>query len=436
MILLIIGFIIGVIYLHTDHHGSLGASTLAWVNVDPHTLLFLFLPTLIFESAFSLDYHIFRKSFTQMLTLAVPGLAVSTLLTAAVTVTAFHDTWDFSTGMMFGSILSATDPVAVVAMLKELGAPKSLSTLIEGESLLNDGTAIVVFTVFYDAIIEGEAANAGEITWLFIKTSLGGVLVGALFGGLAILTLSYIYNDTMSEITVTLVSCYATFIVAEGELHLSGVLAVVTLGVLMTTYGRVRVSSEVENYLHSFWEMMGYIANTVIFVLSGVIIAEKAIASDVIEGRDWGLLIALYFVLHVIRVLVVLLSSPILSRTGYPIKFADGVIVCWAGLRGAVGLALGLIVERDERIDHEIGDRIVFYVAGIAMLTLLINGTTMKYLVAYFGLDRKSHAKQMMFEHAAEILARKMYAEAQGMKEDKFLSTADWSECARDPALC
>jgi len=137
--------------------GRFGNSIHIWSQFNPHLLLYVFLPALIFESAFNSDWHIFKKIFGQVLIMAGPMLLIATFLSACMMkyVLGYHGDFDFNACLLYGAIISATDPVAVVSLLKELGASKQLSTLIEGESLLNDGTAMVVFFVFLD-VVEGK----------------------------------------------------------------------------------------------------------------------------------------------------------------------------------------------------------------------------------------------------------------------------------------
>ena len=147
-------------------------------NMDPNLILIVFLPGLIFESAMAMDLHIFLKTVKQVLILAGPGLLLATLSTALVGKFVFDYNWDWNTSLLFGAIVSATDPVAVVALLNDLGVSKRLSTLIEGESLLNDGTAIVLFTVLIDAVKEGQIESPGNVTVTFIRMAVGGPVFG------------------------------------------------------------------------------------------------------------------------------------------------------------------------------------------------------------------------------------------------------------------
>lgn len=178
----IIGLIVGM--FHTSF-GQLDIPIQAWCDMDPHLIMFLFLPPLIFESAFNTDWHMFRYEFYKILILAGPALIVATILTAVVMryILGWDDSRDvgWASALMIGAILSATDPVAVVALLKELGASKRLSTLIEGESLMNDGTAMVVFLVLFD-LVEGKELKGGEVVERFFQLALGGMAWGIAAG--------------------------------------------------------------------------------------------------------------------------------------------------------------------------------------------------------------------------------------------------------------
>ncbi|HEY7865747.1 MAG TPA: cation:proton antiporter, partial [Psychromonas sp.] len=186
VILLLAGLSLG-LYGRTDHiQANLPGLKSALTNlaqVDPHLILLLFLPTLIFESAFSMDPHLFKRMLKQIIVLAVPGLMISTALTAVFTFYLFPWKWSWTVCFLFGALISATDPVAVVSLLKEISSRKRLETLIEGESLLNDGTAIVFFSLFYGLLTLGSEANLDIIV---ISGSFLSVVLLGLFTGLAV----------------------------------------------------------------------------------------------------------------------------------------------------------------------------------------------------------------------------------------------------------
>jgi sodium/hydrogen exchanger 10/11 len=247
VLLMVVGLIIGALSEIRAMSFLKEYTTLA--NIDPHLMLFIFLPTLIFESAFVMDVHTFRKTIGQAIVLAGPGLLLCSSLTSLMARFIFPYEWPWVACFMFGTILSATDPVAVVALLKELGASKQLGTIIEGESLLNDGAAIVLFNVFLIELQPGNSQSALEIFLYFVKVALGGPAFGYLMAKITIFWLSHVFNDALVEITITLASTYITFYIGEGLFEVSGVLAVVTLGIELNSR-RTSISPEVETFLH------------------------------------------------------------------------------------------------------------------------------------------------------------------------------------------
>ncbi|KAK6191720.1 hypothetical protein SNE40_003331 [Patella caerulea] len=394
------------------------------VETDPHLILHAFLPVLIFESAFALEIHTFKKTFAQVLLLAVPGLALSSFLICIMSRYLFTYEWTWTVGMVFGSILSATDPVAVVAILREVGASKQLSMVIEGESLLNDGAAIVFFNIFLTLCTSEVGLSGGDIALNFVQVAIGGPAFGLVMAKITLFWLSRIFNDGLSEITITLASTYITFYVGEQFLGVSGVLAVVVLGVVMSSK-RTSISPEVEEFLHRFWETLAYLANTLIFILVGVVISEKAIFR--IHGIDWFYMFALYFGLQVIRGIMIALFSPILRRIGYGLTWQEGIIMTWGGLRGAVGLALGLLVWEEESLDLEsIRLKMLIHVSGIVFLTLLVNATTVPHVLKLLGMNDVSPAKRMAMASALRYLEELRQKTFNMLKTDRFLADADW----------
>lgn len=202
-ILAIIGLIIGLGYKGESAWG-LGAEQIA--NIPPHTFFLIFLPPLIFESAFSIDWHIMKMEFIKVLILAGPCLVVAAFFTAIVMrwILGYGGDFTFEAALLFGALISATDPVAVVSVLKELGASRTLSTLIEGESLVNDGTAYVMFSVVLE-LVKGAKFNIVTVGVSFLRLSIGGPAIGVAFGIGASFWLSRIVNNPLLETNMTFV---------------------------------------------------------------------------------------------------------------------------------------------------------------------------------------------------------------------------------------
>ncbi len=413
-------------------YGFWGVSPLShavkWAgSVNPHMILYVFLPTLIFEAAFAMDVHTFKKSFWNAFMMAVPGILVAIFLSGALVIGLNHlgvgfGEWGWTLALLFGTVISATDPVAVVSLLKELGAGKKLSTLIEGESLLNDGTAIVLFLLFSTILTTGSGGSLGGATLSFLKVALGGVLLGAVIGSLTLSWIKKVFNDPMIEISVVVAAAYLTFFVAESFLHVSGVLGLVTFGLMMASSGKTRVSPEVEHFLHEFWELASFIANTLIFIMVGVVIAERV----VFTGYDFLLLGIIYIGMFIARGSVISLFFPLMKKLGYGVKKAEAYVLWWGGLRGAISLALALMVVGESAIPEPIRNTFLFLTAGIVMLTLLLNATTVKPLVQRLGLTKIPPAKALMMYNARSYLRTSAENNLERLKEDRFLSRANW----------
>ncbi|KAJ7546491.1 hypothetical protein O6H91_08G041700 [Diphasiastrum complanatum] len=432
--LLLVGIGLGALEYGTSHGlGSLGKSIRATIN--PNLILFVFLPALLFESSFAMDIHQIKRCMVQMLLLAGPGVAISTFCLGLVHHFIFPYGWNWSTSLLLGGLLSATDPVAVVALLKELGASKKLSTLIEGESLMNDGTAMVVFQLFLQLLL-GQHFSAGEIVKFLAQVSLGAVALGLGFGLMAVLWLGAVFNDTVIEITVTFTTSYLAFYTAQNEANVSGVLTVMTVGIFFAAFAKTAFKGESQQSMHHFWNMVSYIANTIIFILRcGVVIAESILRShNNIEGHDWLYLVLLYLFLQLSRAVVVIVLYPGLCYYGYGLNWKEAIILIWAGLRGAVALALSLSVNlgssQNSTTDLQIKKteaRFVFFTGGVVFLTLIINGSTTQFLLQLLHMDKALETKIRIVEYVQHEMNNRALDLFGELGEDEEFGPADWS---------
>ncbi|BBN12428.1 Na+:H+ antiporter [Marchantia polymorpha subsp. ruderalis] len=434
--LLILGTGLGAMEYGTSRGlGTLGASIRMWSHINPDLILFVFLPALLFESSFAMELHQIKRCINQMLLLAAPGVLISTFCLALVHRYLFPYGWNWSTCLLLGGLLSATDPVAVVALLKELGASKKLSTIVEGESLMNDGTAIVVFKLFLQMVL-GQHFTAGDIVQFFSQVALGAVALGLAFGLVTVLWIGRVFNDVIVEITLTLTASYLAFFVAEMEAHVSGVLTVMTVGMFFAAFARTAFTGESQQSMRHFWEMVSYIANTLIFILSGVVIAESILRSrDNVQGQDWGYLVLLYVALQLSRVVVVVILYPGLKYFGYGLDWKEASILIWSGLRGAVALSLSLSVAQvgqEESEDYTLITKrteaqFVFFTGGVVFLTLIINGTTTQFLLKVLGMDHTPETKALVLEYVRHEMYSKALESFGELGEDEDLGPAEWS---------
>ncbi|XP_057544357.1 sodium/hydrogen exchanger 8 isoform X1 [Amaranthus tricolor] len=436
--LLIIGIGLGSLEYGTKHGaGRFGDGIRIWESINPELLLAVFLPALLFESSFSMEIHQIKRCMAQMVLLAGPGVLVSTFCLGTALKLSFPYDWNWKTSLLLGGLLSATDPVAVVALLKELGASKKLSTIIEGESLMNDGTAIVVYQLFFQMALGRSFSWAATLKFL-IKVSLGAVGMGIAFGALSVLWLGYIFNDTVIEITLTLAVSYVAYFTAQEGSDVSGVLTVMTLGMFFAAAARTTFKGESQQSLHHFWGMVAYIANTLIFILSGAVIAQGVLSSDNIfenHGISWGYLILLYAYVQVSRVVVVVVLFPFLRYFGYGLDWREAIILIWSGLRGAVALSLSLSVKSSSSnqgpLSLQTGTLFVFFTGGIVILTLIINGSTTQFILHYLGMDKLSKAKRRVLDFTQYEMEKKALEAFGDLGEDEELGPTDWPTVKR-----
>ena len=420
IVLLLVGILVGATHQFGlfGHDTLIGSMATQVGHIDPHLILFLFLPTLIFESAYSMEPHLFFRILPQIALLAILGLIFSMVLTAF----AVHWllSWGMGAALLFGALISATDPVSVVALLKEKSSRKRLETLIEGESLLNDGTAIVFFSLFYGfALGTTTEFNALSVVGEFVWVVLGGLFMGVAIGWIVLWIIGRIINQPLIEITFSIVAAYLSFILAE-SLHVSGVVALVSLALMFSTVGRTRVSPEISHFLHQFWEMMTYVANTLIFLIVGVVIITHA-SFDSVEL--WIILGALYILLTLIRALSVLALMPILKHIGVGITYQKATVLVWGGLRGAVSLSLALSLAQDSNMPESLREQILFLTAGVVFLTMVINGSTMEWLLHLLEFDKLPEAKEASVEKAQIELNAQMQSYLKSVLNNPFFNT-------------
>ncbi|VVB03854.1 unnamed protein product [Arabis nemorensis] len=429
--LLVIGIALGSLEYGTNHSlGKIGNGIRIWNGIDPELLLAVFLPALLFESSFAMEVHQIKRCLGQMVLLAGPGVLISTFCLGYLVKVTFPYDWDWKTSLLLGGLLSATDPVAVVALLKELGASKKLSTIIEGESLMNDGTAIVVFQLFLK-MVTGHKSDWSSIITFLVRVALGAVGIGLAFGIASVLWLKFIFNDTVIEITLTIAVSYFAYYTAQEWAEASGVLTVMTLGMFYAALARTAFKGDSQKSLHHFWEMVAYIANTLIFILSGVVIAEGILDSDKIayQGNSWGFLFLLYFYIQLSRVVVVGVLYPLLRRCGYGLDWKEAIILVWSGLRGAVALSLSLSVKQssgNSYISKETGTLFLFFTGGIVFLTLIVNGSTTQFVLRLLRMDDLPATKKRILEYTKYEMLNKALKAFQDLGDDEELGPADW----------
>jgi CPA1 family monovalent cation:H+ antiporter len=344
--------------------------------VSPDLIYTVLLPPLIFEAALQLKWRPFRADLPVTLLLAFPGV----LLTGAIIAAGLHFIvgWGWLGAALFGALISATDPVSVVAAFKDLRVEPRLSLLVESESLLNDGAAAVAFAVLV-SVVHGAAieptAIAGSLGWMVV----GGVGVGVLVA-LAALLVAGRTEDHLVEITLTTIAAYGSFWTAE-HFHMSGVLAALAAGLVVGNVGwsgwmGCSISEAGRDHLVSFWEYAAFLSNSVVFILIGV--HEASEASRLFTPAA-ALAIALVLAARIATVYPLCAGF---MRTGLKVDLRHQHVLVWGGLRGALALALALAVP------DAVPEKGAIIVAAFAVVAFSIfaQGLTMPWLIHALGL--------------------------------------------------
>jgi CPA1 family monovalent cation:H+ antiporter len=294
------------------------------VLLTPELIFLIFLPPLLFEAAITLDIRHLKENVRTIVVLAIPGVIVSTLIVGAII--HFLMGLPLELALLFGAMISPTDPVSVVALFKELGAPKKLTTIVEGESLFNDGTGIVLFAVMLLLIREGTFTIL-EGSFEFVKEVAGGLVVGGAFGYLAYHVLKPI-DDHLIEVMITVILAFGAFLAAD-LIGVSGVIAVVVSGIIVGNYAAsVSMSPTGRLNLRSFWEFAAFLVNSALFVLIGLEI-HFILPGEV--GLDMAVISALYGIIAILlaRAIVVYGGLTALRRWGekLPWSWKHGVVL-------------------------------------------------------------------------------------------------------------
>jgi NhaP-type Na+/H+ or K+/H+ antiporter len=428
--MLIAGLLCGLIVVYANPSDGMTAGLEQLEGINPTVLFAVFMPALITPSGLSLEYHTVNHIWFKAFALAIPGTMVNAALITMVAKYVFPYSWSWSQSFLLGSILSATDPIAVISIMESSGCDPVLTTIINGESLLNDGVAYVLFEVFLQWV-EGSDMAASSIVRFVFKASLGGPALGIAFAIGTMVWLQILFNDSIAEITVTLTAAYSLWTLSDQILSVSAVLAVLFFSIFLGMYGKNHIGSKSIKAFDFFWKWVDWVANTLIFFLAGLIIAtEISNRNDSISGKDWGMAFSLYFLLIPIRMISIIILYPILSFGRYGLKFKDFIVLSWSGLRGAVGLTLALIVYGSDTIqDEEFRVLCFFNVGVIATLTLLIQGTTTGYLLKFLGYTQVPETKRHVQIQSAELIH---HIAISGIEEAKIdakngvLGPADW----------
>ncbi|SEG56051.1 sodium:proton antiporter [Paenibacillus sp. UNC499MF] len=341
-------------------------------------IISLFLPILLGDATLKLPFSHLKEQSKPVLALAFGGTLLSFLLIAFASYYLLG--LPLVVAFTFGALMSATDPISVISIFKSLGVPKQVVTIIEGESLFNDGIAVVLFqisSVYLLTYLEMGWAGAGSGLLLFLQFALGGMAVGALLG-FAFSQLIRFYDDYPLEIAFSMLLFFGSYFIAE-HFHVSGVIAVVVAGLIFGSYGaKIGMSDKTFMNIHSFWDVITLIANSLIFLMIGLEIRNINFADK------WGMIAAAVILVLLGRTIA--LYASVFFLKDFPRAWKN--VLNWGGLKGSLSIALALSLPQD----FAGRDDVLVLTFSIVLFSLLVQGLTIKPLVLKLGLSRQKNS--------------------------------------------
>jgi len=377
----------------------------------PELILTILVPPLIFEAAFHIKFDELRRHLKEILAFAIPGVLITMVLVGLII--SWGTSLPLEVALIFGALIAATDPVAVVALFRTLGVPNQLLILLEGESLFNDGTAIVIFNLMIAIALGISDFSIPGLVTNFLLTAGGGLVVGALVSWVVSFIIRLV-NNHLIEVTLTTVAAYGSYLIAE-EIHVSGVLAVVVAGLVIGNIGERGMSPTTRISLFNFWEFAAYLANSFAFLLIGLVID----LTDLISS--WQPIVFAIAAVLIARAFVIYPLS--LRVFKIPIRMQH--VIYWGGLRGAISLALALTLP--EALGHSTQTLLQDMTFGVVLFTLIVQGTTMRPIIKRLGFSVRTKTQEAYERHHARAIASQhSYERLKELRAEGLISDHAW----------
>ncbi|UFN48532.1 cation:proton antiporter [Roseomonas sp. OT10] len=376
------------------------AETLIHFPVNAEVFLLIFLPLLVFHGALSIDVRRLARDAAPVLVLAVVAVLVTTFAIGFALQPLAG--LPLASCLMLGAIVATTDPSAVVGIFRSIGADARLTRLVEGESLLNDAAAISIFSILLAQVTGQHPAGLLASFGTFLSSFLGGLAFGFVLARLTVAAMPLLDRSRVAEVSLTLALPYLAYLIGEEVLGFSGVVAAAAAGLTVGAVGPSTLRPRNWSFLQDVWTQISFWASSLVFILASMLVPKLLLGATLWDGV---LLAALVIAAMLARAAVLFGLLPLLARWGLsqrvPRPFK--VTILWGGLRGAITLALALAVTENPAVPPEVQRFVAIVATSYVLLTLLVNGTTLRPLVRFLKLDRLSPADQALRNQVVAI---------------------------------
>lgn len=424
-------------------------------ELTPDVLFYVFLPILLFESAYNMNYRQMMKSWKSITILAVIWLLISTLVIAVTMYYLLPLVWfniPFLVCLLFGWLISATDPVAVLSIFKSIGAPRRLTLIFEWESLFNDWTALALFLVILGIIVSWHSIDSStylEWFWIFTSMAIGWIIYWWILWVVFSKWIWMIKNSEMAEIALTMILAHVTFVTSEmishhlvilwHQIHISWVIATTIAWIIVWNYGRYKISPKVESHMNQFWEFFAFISNSLVFILMWLILSH--IKVDFVSFLYPILLVIIIVIIA--RIISVYLPVWILNltKTEEHIPNSWQFLLSWWSLRWALALMMALMIpwpgqENYQKIldfqknvwwnfDFDIKDFIIVITISCIMFTLLIKATTISFLMRKLEITKLHELEEFEYYEWRILAYLKMLEKLDNIHQKNYLTPTE-----------
>ena len=367
--------------------------------------------------------------------MAFPGVFISTILFAvSLHVVGLGAEIPFSGLLVIASVLGSTDPIAVGALLKELGAPHKLNILLEGEALINDGTSLICFQVFVD-VYKGKTPTVMKVLLDLCTLCIGGPVLGVVVGFLFYLWMRRTIKDGVLLVCMTFVNCFLVFFLCEYfPWNLSGILAIVSAALVQASKGKIEImADELWFVVETVWKFAQFVGESMLFVLTGIFIGnEFARLHETVEGLFWLVLkiFGFFLLMNISRFLMVVLFLPFYnsksSHHEYKIGIKQAIVIAYSGIRGAFPLIIVLMIAKNEEFPEHFRQVAVIVTIMTITLGVILNGMTVKSLINYLEIIPINPIHEKWQSVTQKDIYNKLTAEIEVLKRKPDLAVASW----------